>query len=388
MNPTAHGPKMAGVGGRLLRRAAGLREDERGQTMLLSGFMAFLLVIMAAFTANATKAIYHRVVAQNAVDAAADSAALWQARGCNLLQHLNNLHYDANVVMYIAEVGFLAACVAAPALNAIPFVGPALSQAACILCRFAPIVDSAQEVFSDILLAVQDGIQMFFPALAWAYGNAAAKGSGADQLIGALLDYINNGLAQFGISVPGFSDVLSAVGGFLSWVPIFAMPIDPTSLSLHVDKQEAGDFELPWHFPDYISIPMATPGVYCGINPADCDGWRDSYYTGNPGFMTWVAGKQEFGELLQMGDLIWYNAEKREAELQTFTYKMWGGKVREASTAGGPMTVPAFLGIASSQVEGDPVVAHGDANAVGHLITVQFPPDSDPTSGDNFLIWH
>ncbi len=126
-----------------MARARALRSDDRGQVMLLSGMMVFVVLIMTIFTFDTGKAIYNRIIAQNAVDSAADAAALWQARGCNLLQHLNNLHYNVNVAIYILESAALISCVAAPLLNLIPFVGAALSQAACVICKTAPTLDQA-----------------------------------------------------------------------------------------------------------------------------------------------------------------------------------------------------------------------------------------------------
>ncbi|TFH17058.1 MAG: hypothetical protein E4H02_03905 [Lentisphaerales bacterium] len=102
--------------------------------------------------------------------------------------------------------------------------------------------------------------------------------------------------------------------------------------------------------------------------------------------MTWIAGKEKRDELLGLGSLVWLNAHT-DPELQVaeqFSTAMF----KDAVLLGGPMEIPAFLAIASSQVEGEPVVSKGDANAKGHLITVHFPPDSNPKKGDKLLIYH
>ena len=100
MNET---PQNTGDGFKLLNRVEALRSDQRGSLTLLAGMMVFLVTMFGIIALDTNMAIYNRIVAQNAVDSAADSAALWQARGCNLLQNLNNLHYDVDEALGIAE---------------------------------------------------------------------------------------------------------------------------------------------------------------------------------------------------------------------------------------------------------------------------------------------
>ena len=75
--------------------------------------MVFLVTIFAVIAFDTNMAIHNRILAQNAVDSAAESAALWQARGCNLEQQLNNLHYDVDEAACIAEGVAAGACIAA-----------------------------------------------------------------------------------------------------------------------------------------------------------------------------------------------------------------------------------------------------------------------------------
>lgn len=370
-----------------MARARALRSDDRGQVMLLSGMMVFVVLIMTIFTFDTGKAIYNRIIAQNAVDSAADAAALWQARGCNLLQHLNNLHYNVNVAIYILESAALISCVAAPLLNLIPFVGAALSQVACVICKTAPTLDQAQEEFATAVMKAQKIISKVFPALAFLYGNVCAMGSGADKLIGTVSGYAQSILSKVGLSCPDLDQIMGVLGDAVDWLPLYAAPIDPTSLSLHVEEKNGGG--APWYYPEAVALVGAVVGNYCSgfqFNKPDEWGWDDSYYWGNPGFMTWIAGKEKRDELLGLGSLVWLNAHT-DPELQVaeqFSTAMF----KDAVLLGGPMEIPAFLAIASSQVEGEPVVSKGDANAKGHLITVHFPPDSNPKKGDKLLIYH
>ncbi|HBA83004.1 MAG TPA: hypothetical protein DCZ95_02815 [Verrucomicrobia bacterium] len=385
--------KMFGILLLPLQRARALRADDRGQVVLLAGMIAFLIAIMGLVTLDTAKGIHNRITAQNAVDSAADAAALWQARGCNLLQHLNNLHYDTNVAVYILEANALGACAAAAILKAFVLTYAA-GEAMCIPCCLAPFMDRGQELFVEALMKMQSVIKDLFPVLAFAYANVSAYGSGADPFPEVVSQYASGLLNQIGIDVPGLGEIVGSVGSALDWVPLYAMPLDPDSLSLQVEEKECGELEAPWHFPEYIAAPMATVGrVACAecfqYDLPDDWGWKDSYYYGNPGFMTWLAGKKEQGELLGMGDLTWFNAESRTYQQMRDTHSktLYKGDIRTGD-ASAALKIPAFMGIASSQVEGEPVISKGDANASPRLITVHLPPDTDPKETTAYLIFH
>ena len=51
------------------------------------------------------------------------------------------------------------------------------------------------------------------------------------------------------------------------------------------------------------------------------------------------------------------------------------------------MQIPGFVAIASSQVQGHPVICKGDADAIGTLIKV-YLPGSSPKSGEDLFIYH
>jgi hypothetical protein len=95
---------------RPIDRARGLRRDDSAQALLLTGLMAFLLAVFMLYAVNASETIYRRVQIQNASDAAADAAALWQARGMNMLQSLNNIHYIVDASTYIPMITICIHC--------------------------------------------------------------------------------------------------------------------------------------------------------------------------------------------------------------------------------------------------------------------------------------
>lgn len=339
-----------------LSRTRCLSRDDGGAVLLLSAMMIFLVAIFGMITMNTNKAVYNRVVTQNAVDSAADAAALWQARGCNLLQHLNNIHHDADVVFYTLEAASLATCIIAP-----------FYPVFCASCSLAPVWDATQEGFVGVLMPLQEAIADATPIVAFIYANAAAAGSGADPVLSVGVDYVGDFLARFGLSgsIGGASDTVSTM---LGSIPIYAVPLDPASLSLYVERKKGK--KAPWHFAKWLTYVPRGAAKACPSFIDDLPeewGWDDDYFYGNPGWMTWVAGKVHQHELLDLGDLRWFNGG-REAS----------GNVRSAMYSGpargnGLLQIPAFLGIASSQVEGEPVVSYGEADARGRLINTHLP---------------
>lgn len=411
--------KMMDILMRPIARARALRSDDRGQVVLLSGVMVFVVLMITIMTFDMSKAVYNRITAQNAVDAAADSAALWQARGCNLLQHLNNVHYKVNEVLFIAETAALSQCAmsiidvpveyATRVLQGTYFAfvwGAAVAAAniSCNICWTAPWIDWGQEKFAKAVMKIQAAIDTSFPVLAFLYADVMARESGADNVFAAAAGYIGTVGSMLGIDSAGLQDLTGELASGISSLPvaIYAFPLDPSSLKLHVERK-AGT-SLPWKWPDWarkageISVRAAAPlcnndqYVYMAgdIDPDKPDdwGWADDFYWGNPGFMTWVAGKERHKELLGLGKLTWLGPEKpaSEQEINDATQVMFvPGSVQEGTPE---LVIPAFLAIASSQVEGTPVISKGDADAEGKIIKVYFPPESSAKGGEMFMIYH
>jgi hypothetical protein len=109
-------------------------------------------------------------------------------------------------------------------------------------------------------------------------------------------------------------------------------------------------------------------------------GWNDQYYFGWPGFMTWIAGKTNRDELLGLGNLTWINGAQQSSTI--LTNQLYTGSITTNST---PLTIPAFLAIASSQVEGSTVVCNGKVDAQGRIIQVYISSNSP---GTNYWIYH
>jgi hypothetical protein len=395
---------------RACRRICRLRSDENGSVLLLSGMMVFLVTMFAVLALDTSEAIHRRITAQNAADAAADAAALWQARGCNLLQHLNNLHYALNSVAATVELTQFGACIAAGPARIIGNVyggwGELAARVLCAWCDLAPKTDQAQSAASDVILNLQSAVETAIPWVVFYAANDAARGSGADPLAEVLAQYSSDIISRLGLSVNALQDAANQPG--LSKTPIYAYPLNtgqgylpPDNVSLHV-HQERGKAP-PWVFVQHddllgwMLLGMAKAGAALGQCPEfpkyNNFGWGgdeepESYYWGNPGYMTWIAGKKRRPELAGLGKLRWLHGGALSSQeetvywLQQRSVKMYSGPVTAEAQ---PVQIPAFLAFASSQVEGDPVVARGKANARGTLIRVYLPWFGD--AGAPF-IWH
>ena len=357
-----------------------LPTDQGGSVLLLTGIMAFVVAIMTLFALDTSEAVYNRVVAQNSVDAAAETGALWQARGLNSLQSLNNAHYSFNVGIYIAEWDALGMCgvsvgnVASDYSNCPPWdpfcpecCPDSISNTynSCTACSQAgPLNDLHDNVASGIL-GLQNFITIENPLAASIYASDAAHASGADDL--------NTVLSQY-------------PGGALLGIAAFAMPyapyastIFPTSTSLN-NQQVKGD-NWPWKWnqfgvPESLRKTAAEIAWDAGKYACEFDiwqfgafdgafhdpsewGWDDSYYQGVPGNMVWVAGKVRHDELAGLGLLRWMNSTSTAAQIQTWVTASYTDMttfkdlpVYHGSALGNSaLTIPAFLAVAGSQAE-------------------------------------
>jgi len=390
-----------------------LRSDERGSLTLLAGMMVFLVTIFAIIAFDTNKAIYDRIVAQNAVDAAADSAALWQARFCNVEQQLNNLHYTVDTALVIAETVSSIMCGAAIPLEVIkdvPFCEWAYGGwiAACVLCDFLPPEDEAQHIFYDALMGQSNsvGAQQLIadaaPFLVFANANACAYGSGANNIFDSVIETIEEYVSDGVSIIPGtdsssmqstFNSINGVIGSTLGQIPIYAFPLNPMAMSLDVNPTNNNSLPLAWT-PDSPGVVPIAGNIAGEIGCAEEDyasiedtahnnsegdsrdngdgfhpewGWNDQYEYGNPGFMTWIAGVTNANEILGLGNLVWLNSTARYAPTNMYTGQFTGS---------GSLMIPAYIAIASSQVEGTTVICNGNVNATPQLIRVCIPTGS------------
>lgn len=441
--------------GKCVRR---LRRDEGGSVLLLSGMMAFLIAIMSLYSMDTSQAVYNRIVAQNASDGAAETAALWQARGLNLLQILNNFHYQCNATIFALESAALVTCTTIPEAvlgeQGCCYGGEIFGcdcpgaiegvSGLCTICNSAGTLNDLQNTVATSILDMQAGITYLFPGLAFVYANQVANISGGDNLMDVVPVYVNQTVSEMlqaaGIPIPDSinSSGSSPINNFTSCLPgIYAFPIDPFSVSLNTQSVPGQNWPWKWNLfdlPEEVWKTAADAAWEVGKwscrgddlqfgqwfssfddrdSPSDW-GWDDKYYQGHPGVMTWMAGKTNQTELAGLGSLRWLNPNPSPPPdisywMSQSNLPMYTGPVLTSSA----LTIPAFVAVASSQVEGTGVIGKdisifGDAggnplsvaeNILDQVDIFDEPPvDSTPrlisvffgptTAGTDLLIYH
>ena len=399
MKPLEIGSRVASF---LSGRARGFRRDDRAQVLVLTAIMAFVTTIMALYTTNASIMIFDRVVAQNAVDAAADSFAAYQARGLNLTQHLNDVHYGVNVAIFVLESAAFVVRILCPAALLMTFPVPCWScyQTCCRLARIAATtLDDVQDFISDAILVIQDVINRVFPVMAALSANDIARANGADNLVavaGELLGRIGD---FFGINLGGLQAGFDAIADF---VPVYAFPLDPGQIiDLGMEKRDPD-----WLFWDDMSILFGlglASDIACALSgdqfvtsnePNDGLGWEeDEYYCGGPDANTWFVGKRRRTVASALVNIPWLNP-RMDAPDQEFGFHAFEddyARFRSQGEGTSDFNNPAMFAVASSQVGGKVVIDRtilgadfdGDED-YGHpqLITVQIP------AARFLFIWH
>ncbi|MDR3457096.1 MAG: pilus assembly protein TadG-related protein [Verrucomicrobiae bacterium] len=405
-----------------------LRDDQNGSVLLLSGIMAFMVAILGVFAVDTGQAIYNRIVAQNAADAAAETAALWQARGLNLVQQLNNFHYVFNVTLFGVEAGQLATCLSTPQTEANEHaacsIGALLSGGAscppairamthaCRECTKAGPNNDYQKSVAQQILAMQQSMTYTFPLLTLTYASQAAQQSGADDLSIVVPQYASKIGSQIGLSFPS-----------LPAVNVFAFPINPASVSLNVQQVDGKYFPWRWSLVNLPSddtrademvakvaalVAWETGRIFCSTDPfqlgqfigqfgghdtPDDWGWRDKYYQGHPGYMTWAAGKTNQTELAGLGLLRWVNGGAPAAPVH-YKFMNQDGLLMYVGTgldSTSPLMVPPLIAVASSQVEGTGVIGKDGSlfkgfSSLGSLLTGINPVDQPPVDSTPHLI--
>ena len=158
--------------GRLL--LARLR-DERGSVGVLLSFVIFVVVGMLMMTWNTAQLSKEKMRLQNAADAAALEHAIWQARGLNAVQNLNDEAYFSVQTAFVLTTVAAALETAAKAAELIPFVG--VTVVAPTLRLGATIVGGSGSLLSHAALVV-----IKFAGYFYHYGSAAFGYIGAMQL--------------------------------------------------------------------------------------------------------------------------------------------------------------------------------------------------------------
>ena len=388
----------------MLRVITDIRRDERGQVIVPAGVMAFFLFLMLVYAVNMGGMIQRRIQAQNAVDSGAMAAALWQARGVNTIQMLNNLHYNANRGLGYLTGVLYGSCIATVAFDLCTWspwppgaskVCGGLRKISCPVCKALPWADNAQYIIAKAIDSIQIVVKNSFPIIAFLRANHYATLNNADDVSEILKSVVN---LKLDFIPSAWIDNLPKTG--IRIVPINphgSNPFDIDVLSLGVELQSSDQFpwkfDLPWIEQIRLLLKLGPLPIYgspCQFSDprpeANKWGWADSYYCGNPGAVTWIAGVKQMPDLLGIGNLPWFTAlhEGSWAPVDDYVGNydeatgLWSGGPQLWNESSVPLSNdhpvrwPAGLVVATSQVDGDPVQPKGLANAYPRLVPVKW----------------
>lgn len=417
-----------------LARARSFRRDDSAQVMLISGFMVFLIVVFAVSTLNSSQAVYRRTRLQIAADAAADAAAVWQARGINLIQTLNNLHYYLNASLYLPEIvtcccciTLIPSCAGCAASLGLCGVCCAICEKCAVLCPKCSKVDNFQEKAANLIMDAEYAaarattIKIFIEADRYAKLNGAepfffkgfAPGAAFSYVFDSenvlnpeylgvmrvfplhsfLLKSINPmnmySLQSNPLKIPLFTTLGSPLHAVLVlkapneyervWVNIVNAKATEEegkadAFLLGYKQKEPGTFDFPWDLSKtFITI--------CSLGAGD--GWSDPYWEryGAP-TMTWMVAMEK-----KKGGIIDFEPQGGPKDVPTGMYHYLNPSGRRK------LALPPHIAVASSTSHGKMEDASlfsswGKAEAKGTLVPVQLGGDTFTTESIEAGIFH
>jgi hypothetical protein len=162
-----------------------IRNDERGAVMVVAAFMAAFLVGALWYVAGVGNATLFRESMQSGADAGAFAAAVFHARGMNIIAMINLIMAAILGVLVALKIAYLLLTITAAILYAICAI-PVGGSWACPLAGFATngamtvdkIIKSVEPVINNtlkVLSKLQVGVAKVMPVVALAKSNEMAK---------------------------------------------------------------------------------------------------------------------------------------------------------------------------------------------------------------------
>lgn len=392
------------VTNRCCKRVRAFRRDNDGQVLILSGIMVLLAMIMTISAINTGQLIYHRIQSQTAVDAAADSFAAFQARGLNLAQHLNDLHYWANWTIFALESTTFGLRILCPLAGFIPppYYNLKMVKACCVwLNNTGNGLDYAQSGISGLILRTQAIINRAFPVLGALSANRLAEANGADRISEWAFEVLGQISNMFPNALP---EGLNGLADAMPPIDIYVIPLKFGQMSnLNIRERDPNPEHLPWNDQGIIQHLARLSDISCAMvgDTAFSDqlGWEDTYYCGGPSYNTWITGKRRRNVWPELNRLPWLNPDL-SAEFEDYDvgihqdrYPVFDHRGFVAEGGRNEFGNPAFFTIASSQVGGSPLMERSNhRNFQGHarpeLISVHIGEPGSDQFVRSVMIWH
>ena len=251
-------------------RALGMRRDDGGQVIVLTGVMVFVAMIMAIATMNSGMLLFNRVRAQNAVDAAADLLCRLPGPGPQflaaperrpLLGELDHLRAGIRGVGGAHRLAPLRHPAPTRVLR-LQYVPPVLRDSH----GRGQFLDDAQDTIADLILGVQSVIDTVFPILGALSANGLAEANGADKV----LEWVGEIGSQLGGMIGVDLSFLQSLTSSLASIPglgdIYVICLKPGQLiSLNTEEKDPDPDSLPWDTLGIIEGLVIVSDIACAL---------------------------------------------------------------------------------------------------------------------------
>jgi hypothetical protein len=156
--------------------------NDSGQVLLMMAILALGLLAVVASVIPVGQAVTGKIQAQNAADAAAMAAATWMARGSNLLQMTNGIHWDVDALIAIAMTTSAEAAIAAMAAALAEWDFPAAIKLFKNERKFLDEMLSVHKTTNNVISKFQDFVAKATPLIAFFHADSVAYKNGASHL--------------------------------------------------------------------------------------------------------------------------------------------------------------------------------------------------------------
>ena len=176
------------------RRFLHIMRDDRGAIIHYTAIAAFLIMTFFTMSFDLAKISAYKMQMQNAADSAALEMAVWQARGLNAVQHMNDEVYDIDTAVLAVYIASATASSASYALLLIPFAGLALfwtAQIAAALLAYAGL--AAHTLSMPFLDGMRDLYVFGSNAAGYVSANELAQKNGAQPIEKIIKQFIRGG---------------------------------------------------------------------------------------------------------------------------------------------------------------------------------------------------
>jgi len=235
-----------------------LHQEEEGQTLLLSALMVLALIMIITIPVNLAMVTHQKMQAQNAVDAAAMSGAVWQTRGMAFTQTMNDIIWTMDCAADLLLTG---------AVICNPLVATPASPAALIagnVCLFGATGLHAAVEFGMIPFRAI-GVEILFPVICVLSGSEIAHENGATSIqdLGRFSSALAGEIGQRWAGDPSGGEVSTFPEVFnLPWYALgFELQPRLNLIGLHLVAQTAGEEDWPLKGKFYLERVSLCPAI-------------------------------------------------------------------------------------------------------------------------------